>query len=75
MEMENKLRMLKIANHIISIIFMGFMTFLWHILDDAALFVTICVPSTIIFGLSQGINMLLANKLVESSQNNLAENN
>lgn len=75
MSKKINLQILKIFDHIISIAFVMFMNFLRHRLDDMDLFITICIPSVIFIGLSQGISMLLIHMLENDRKKRTVEDN
>lgn len=64
------IRILKIVNRILSIAFAVMMVFLYNKLNDMDLYLFICIPSVVICGLSQGINILLIKHLEEAKEQN-----
>ena len=69
MNKDKKVRLIKIFSHILETLFLWWILFLWFYFDNIKVFMTVCVPTTILFGLTQGISKVWINILKENSKN------
>ena len=75
MNNDKKVQAIKIFSHILEILFLWWMLYLWFYLSNIKEFISICIPATAFFGLAQGMGLVLMNIVKENCKNTSKEDN